>query len=693
MASRALRKRVASRVLMSFLAGAIVPVTIMAAISFRAVTEQLGDQSRDRLDRLSKSAGMAAMERLTWAREVSRGLGRDPGGDGQGALPAGVLGVEVVKGDQVITSRGRVGVRPDLHPSVVAALSERPAIRITTDGSPPDLLLGVAHDDPSTVVWVRFEADSVLSRALDMADLPTTSGVCILGPGQAAVACGLKEAAALAAAVIGRRPARGVNEIDVGTERHLSAAWEVFLPSVFDAESWWVVVSESRANTYAPLQAFAWSFPLALLLGISIIGLLASVQIRRTLDPLVQLTAGTERIARGELDSRVEVTSGDEFADLAASFNSMADQLEGRFAVLAAGRRIDETALAAFDHDRIVEAFLEGCRSVFPGRRLAVAQADPDGRWQIWAVLDRSGTGGRVLHGAPAHRLRACAEVESAAPVVAADRGALGDLAPVGFDAADLPVTLIPLHVAGRAVGALALGGRQGLPPDERALADALTLADHTSLGVNGAQLVSDLEAMSWGTIRAMARAVDAKSPWTAGHSERVTVLAMALGRQLDLGEADLLIIERGGLLHDLGKIGVPASVLDHPGGLTDEQFDIMKRHPVIGAEILEPIVAFRPILPLVRGHHERWDGSGYPDGLAGTGIHPLARILAVADVFDAMVSERPYRGAMDVHLVHSIISKGAGTCFDPEPVAALTAVLERGWIHSEATLERLAHV
>ncbi len=678
---------------MSFLAGAILPVTIMAGVSFRAVTEQLGEQSRDRLDLLSKSTGMAAMERVTWAREVADRLARDPGIDGASALPAGVNGIEVLAGDRVVVSRGRVSTRPTLDPSVLDALSQRPVVRMTTDGAPADLLLGVAHADPGTVVWVRFEADSLLTRALAMAELPTTAGVCVLGPGYAPLACDLEWADELAAAVAGQPPGRGVSEIRVGGERHLAAAWEVFLPSVFDAESWWVVVSESRASIYAPLRAFRWSFPLALTLGVAIIGLLASVQIRRTLDPLGQLTAGTERVARGELDGRVEVASNDEFADLAVSFNAMADQLEGRFALLAAGKRIDETSLAAFDYDRIVGAFLESCRTVFPRRRVAVVRTDESGGWRIWGALDPAGSGGRVAWAPRAPQLRACAEAAAEADVFEADGGAVGDLTYAGFEAADLPVTLVPLRASGRTVGALALGGREGHPPDERALADALILVRHAALGVNGAGLVSDLEDMSWGTIRAMARAVDAKSPWTAGHSERVTVLGLALGRQLGLNEADLLLMERGGLLHDLGKIGVPASILDHPGGLTEEQFGIMKRHPVIGTEILQPIKAFAPILPLVRSHHERWDGSGYPDGLAGTDIHPLARILAVADVFDAMVSDRPYRSSMDVDLVHSIIRKGVGTSFAPEPVSALTAVLEQGWSQSEPTLEGWAHV
>lgn len=693
MAMRAFRSRVATRVMLSFLAVALIPVTIVAVVSFRAVTEQLAEQSRERLDRLAKSAGMTAMERLLWAADEADRLAGLPAWGDDLVLRAEVVGVAAIDDGSTQASKGRVGELPTLEPETLDRLGERPAIRITTDGSPPDILVAVSGSRPGSVVWARFDGDSLLTRSLDAADLPTTSGSCVLAAGRVALSCAHDEATPLAAAVAGRSVTRGVQELTFAGGPHLVAAWDIFLPSAFDADPWTAVVSESRTSIYAPISSFAWAFPLSLVLGICIIALLATVQIRRTLEPLKELSEGTERIARGELSGRVVVTSNDEFADLATSFNGMASQLESRFAVLDAGHAIDETALAGFDGDQIVDVYLKSCAQTFPGRRIAVVTADADRPWTHWATLAPGDT-------QPVRRLlpdaRTCrARLQSAGSTVAdeSDSDLLGDLTPVGFRSADRPVALIPLRATGRLIGALAVGSRFGLPLDPGMIADASTLTGHATLGLSGARMVADLEDMSWGTIRAMARAVDAKSPWTAGHSERVTALAMALGRELGLDENDILLIERGGLLHDLGKIGVPASILDHPGGLTDEQFEVMKRHPVIGAEILEPVAAFAPILPLVRSHHERWDGSGYPDGLAGTEIHPLARILAVADVFDAMVSERPYRAAMDVELVHSIIEKDSGSSFEPAPVEALTAVLARGWNHSQAARTALTHV
>ena len=121
--------------------------------------------------------------------------------------------------------------------------------------------------------------------------------------------------------------------------------------------------------------------------------------------------------------------------------------------------------------------------------------------------------------------------------------------------------------------------------------------------------------------------------------------------------------------------------MLDHPGKLDEEMRKEIEAHPVIGAHILEPIRAFQPMLPIVLYHHERWDGLGYPEGLKGLEIHPLARLLAVADVFDAMVSARPYRGGMDPQRVLDEIRSCSGTQFDPEMVAALMRVMESGWL------------
>jgi putative nucleotidyltransferase with HDIG domain len=181
---------------------------------------------------------------------------------------------------------------------------------------------------------------------------------------------------------------------------------------------------------------------------------------------------------------------------------------------------------------------------------------------------------------------------------------------------------------------------------------------------------------MNWGALQALARAVDAKSAWTAGHSERVTELALKIGKVLNLHSDSLEKLQRGAFLHDIGKIGVPVAVLDKPAKLSDEEFGLIKRHPDLGAKIIEPINAFREIIPMVAQHHERFDGKGYPEGLAGEEIHQSARILAVADVYDALSSDRPYRKGMGIEAAIGLIQKEAGGQFDPEMVKALLKVI-----------------
>jgi putative nucleotidyltransferase with HDIG domain len=192
-------------------------------------------------------------------------------------------------------------------------------------------------------------------------------------------------------------------------------------------------------------------------------------------------------------------------------------------------------------------------------------------------------------------------------------------------------------------------------------------------LGVN-----RRLDQLSRGALTALARAIDAKSKWTAGHSERVTQLALKLGRALGLKELQMEKLYYGGLLHDIGKIGTPADLLNKKGRLSDHEYQVVREHPNIGKRILEPIDAFADLLPIVKHHHEHFDGTGYPDGLAGDDIDFSARIVAVADVFDALSSERPYRAGMPADKVFQIIKQNSGSHFDPLVVDALAGVLEQ---------------
>ncbi len=176
-----------------------------------------------------------------------------------------------------------------------------------------------------------------------------------------------------------------------------------------------------------------------------------------------------------------------------------------------------------------------------------------------------------------------------------------------------------------------------------------------------------ELEDQSLGTLQALSAAVDEKDSYTARHSLGVTGWAHYIGVTAGLSVDDLAILERAGLLHDIGKIGVPEPVLLKPGSLTDAEFDLIREHPGAGARILEAIPFLEPVVPVVRYHHERWDGSGYPDGLRGEAIPYLARILAVADAFDAMTTDRPYRKAMNAEEARCEIGACAGTQFDPD--------------------------
>jgi putative nucleotidyltransferase with HDIG domain len=175
--------------------------------------------------------------------------------------------------------------------------------------------------------------------------------------------------------------------------------------------------------------------------------------------------------------------------------------------------------------------------------------------------------------------------------------------------------------------------------------------------------------------VRALSNAVEARDAYTSKHAERVTAYALELSRALGTPLADTPEIEFGFLLHDIGKVAVPDAVLWKPGPLTDKERALIAQHPLIGADIVRGIEFLGPAAEVVRSHHERWDGHGYPDGLAGEEIPLAARVFAVADVLDALTTERPYRHPLPLDAARETIVAESGTQFDPRVVDAFVAI------------------
>jgi putative nucleotidyltransferase with HDIG domain len=215
-------------------------------------------------------------------------------------------------------------------------------------------------------------------------------------------------------------------------------------------------------------------------------------------------------------------------------------------------------------------------------------------------------------------------------------------------------------------------------------LADAL--AAHVSAGIESSQLLRKQRDLFLDTINVLAQSVELRDEYTFGHTCRVSAYALLLAERLGLPPGDVELVRIGTPLHDIGKIGIDDAILRKPDRLTPEEFEAMKLHTVKGAEIIATVPDLRPILPIVRHHHERWDGRGYPDGLSQEAISPLARVVALADAFDAMTSDRPYRKGMEAPAAFAEIQEQAGRQFDPHFAAAFLSIRESvlGQMHAQ---------
>jgi len=235
----------------------------------------------------------------------------------------------------------------------------------------------------------------------------------------------------------------------------------------------------------------------------------------------------------------------------------------------------------------------------------------------------------------------------------------------------------VPLKMKGQIIGAMILQDKMDGTPFSNDELDLLsTLSGHAMVAIENAWLYEKLKTNYFSTIQSLVNALEASDKYTKGHSERVRYISVEIGRHIGLAPSELEVLEHAAILHDIGKIGVDSTLLNKEGTLSSEEFKVIKAHPVIGEEILGPIDTLSGVRMTILQHHEHYDGSGYPLGLVGEEISLKARILSVADTFDAMVSHRPYRGPMPVKNALEELNRGAGSQFDPTVVKAFSSII-----------------
>ena len=226
-------------------------------------------------------------------------------------------------------------------------------------------------------------------------------------------------------------------------------------------------------------------------------------------------------------------------------------------------------------------------------------------------------------------------------------------------------------------IGEMRSDHREPFTPQKLSLAKGI--ADQTAAAMQRAQLFSDLEQTYLETVLSLANAIEAKDTYTKKHTDNVSRIALLVGKELGLTKQELEDLRFGSVLHDIGKIAVPDAILNKPGKLTDEEWVQMREHSVKGADILRPIPRLAGAADIVRHHHERYDGNGYPDGLAGEDIPIGARILTTIDSYSAMVDQRSYKAARPHEDAEAELRRCTGTQFDPRVADAFLGLFKRG--------------
>ncbi len=676
-----LRTRFGRRMLLLFLACAMLPHAVLTIIVLREASSELSRQSSDQLQRTAKAMGMSVIAQVNELTQLMDRMAHAAASiDRQAWREVLVQPERRLRAAVVLADPSAEKTLAAWHAEAFDALTaqstgdpDRPLLFPLQDDGTHGLALSTEHPVDGRKLFVKalidvdefFEEtdiqgwrDSGVEACMLLADRPLW---CSLPRSQ----WSMLQADSSAVTVDG--------------ERYSAAAWGGFALLSKEA-SLRVVTFNDMPGALGGSATFARSVTLLVLSSLALVFLASHVQLRRSLRPLEELAAATHQVGVRNLSVQVSSTTDDEFGKLARSFNAMSSRITSHMALLSSTAAINDEALRASNPRQLLPRLTAHIQSLLPADYgLSLALRLEQTLWIRRSVMTRLqqqwtddelelGTGG----------LSGLSQTD-----LTSGRFAMPDARPyLRAPSSDLrwrgQAAVIPLRAENDLVGILAVLIPDGTLVTNAVLDNMRAIAGELALAANRTRLLGRLEQFNYGTLTALARTVDAKSPWTAGHSESVTHTAMQIAEHLGLTSDELDTVHRGGLLHDIGKIAVPRSILDKPGRLTPEEMAIVQSHPDVGACILAPIEAYAAILPVVLYHHERFDGKGYPRGLCGNAIPALARLVAVADVYDALVSDRPYREGWAPERALTHILESAGTHFDPVMADAFAAVEPR---------------
>ena len=382
----------------------------------------------------------------------------------------------------------------------------------------------------------------------------------------------------------------------------------------------------------------------------------------------------------------LDIDEHNEIGELARSFNRITQELEHKIDELESSRDLVKkllarigTAINSYEGiDNILNLIVENTAAALEAKMGNLMLVD--GEKQELTMKTAWSSNGQAAD--PAFRIKLGQGV--AGWVAKEGRPMRGACKPatLGFTKApdaEHQVLSIPLTLRDHPIGAITVlrepGGRAFIEDDEMLLA---SIGSQVAVAIENYRLNMDVEQTYLETILALALAVEAKDPYSAGHSKRVGFYASQIGEQMGLDREMLRTLNDGGVLHDIGKIGIKDEILLKTAPLTPDEHKIMQQHSIIGEAIVKPVRSLAKVVDLVRCHHERYDGNGYPSGLKGEAIPLGARILAVADTYDAMVTDRPYRKRLSLEQTMAELKRCAGAQHDPVVVEAFLQVLAK---------------